>query len=149
MEREDLIKDLLNKNGQWLPIDQFEIKFDINETNFMQYFNLISASTKLKRELYRSKGDNWLKRPTLPFNNTNLFTTVFKQSSNIKSAKCRVFYPLFIENNLEPPIVTIRWSDEGVNNDTFYLSMTRRDVPGRLNYYLLNIRLYIVFGHIG
>ena len=118
------IQDLLDENGQWLPIDQFKIKFNINETNFMQYFNLISASTKLKRELFKSKGDNWLKRPTLPFNNTNIFTTVFKQNINIKNAKCRDFYPLFIENNLEPPIATIRWSDEGVNNHTFYSSMT-------------------------
>ena len=37
-----LIQNLLDENGQWLPIDQFKIKSNINETNFMQYFNLPS-----------------------------------------------------------------------------------------------------------
>ena len=90
----------------------------------MNYFSLINALSSLKHNIKISKPDEWLLGPSLLNETSNIFETRFSQKINISKAKSRLFYPIFLENDIEPPIAMLRWLKGGVKDDTFNESMS-------------------------
>ena len=76
-----------------IPFQQLKSKYKIYSNNYINYFSLI----KIKHNLKISEPDEWLMRPSLLNETSNIFETIFSQKINISKAKSRVFYPICLK----------------------------------------------------
>ena len=89
------VKDLLKEDGNYLSFREFKEKFSCN-TNFMQYFQIISAipnRLRLKARQIESVNNQFFT------SNDHLFHFNRNFILNLDKAKSRDFYKLFIDNS--------------------------------------------------
>ena len=116
-----LIRDLLNEEGKWLSSDRFRLKFKF-DVPFLEYLGLINAiKASAANERYFKYNDRNERPANINFHST-IFRLVNGHKIDLKKAKCKDYYNVFISNNNEPPIAMARWEILGVDNDTFYNS---------------------------
>ena len=87
------IKDLLTEDGKYLSFKEFKEKFSC-DTNFLQYFQIISAipdQLRLKARQIESVNKQFFT------SNDNLFIFNRNFTFNLDKAKSRDFYNLFID----------------------------------------------------
>ena len=116
------IHHLQNDTGQWLDHDSFEAVYNIR-CNFLTYRSLISAVTSHVNKSRAHGLDIPNNRPSNINFESNIFQTILGYKINLKNAKSRDFYQLFVSNNVEPPTSMIKWQEMGVSNDIYLNSI--------------------------
>ena len=98
------VNDLLDKNGKFLSIQEFETLTGIH-TNFIEYNGLLMAVRQFKLKCY----------PNLPAPSYKLQLPLIPNIIQpIKSAKkgCRSIYQFLAKENLETPTSHVKWENE-------------------------------------
>ena len=100
------IQDILNSNGNFLTLDEFQTKFQI-KTNGLQYFQLIAAiSSDLKK---KAKTHAAPTRDLLE--TTRMSTFPGKTNLDLSVMGCKNYYKLFNENCVVQPTGVKKWKD--------------------------------------
>ena len=118
------IKDLLKKDGSYLSFQEFKGKFSC-KTNFLQYFQIISAipdRLRLKARQMESANKQFFT------SNDHLFHFNENFTLNLDKAKSRDFYNLFIaKTHIGDQAGPKRWSEIlSLNDEQKYLSQYER-----------------------
>jgi len=97
------IQDLLDENGKFLSLDDFQVKYDIH-LNFLQYFQLIAAIPsclkKAAQEIAVTKRDLLKEREVFYFSDNRPFS--------LTERRCQDYYNLFQEGKTTEPTAVKR-----------------------------------------
>ena len=109
------------KSDRWLTLTEVREKYDI-DCNYLQYYSLIDALKPLRNRLFHVRGDQWYNLQT-PVNDQMYNMPTILKDINLRTARCKDYYPICLEFDIEPPIAMQRWFTQGVQNDTYINSM--------------------------
>lgn len=99
-----LVQDLLNEDGKFLSLQEFQDKFDL-EINFLQYFQMIAAiPSELKRNAYKTQ----ISLYDL-FKMEDIFQLTQTLSFSLVKMRCKHYYKLFNENCINVPTGVKAW----------------------------------------
>ena len=111
------IKDLLTESGNFLTFQEFSLKYSC-QTNFLQYYQVISAIPKHLRSI--AKQTDGFNKPFFT-SNDNIFPLGETVQINLGKAKSRDFYKLLnAKTHNEDHTGPLRWSQNlSINSDTW------------------------------
>ncbi|KAL9957825.1 hypothetical protein ACROYT_G034773 [Oculina patagonica] len=111
------IKDLLTENGKFLTSQEFSLKYSC-QTNFLQYYQVISAIPKHLLSIAKQT-DDFNKSSFI--SNDNIFLLGEAVQINLDKAKSRDFYNLLnVKTHNEDHTGPLRWSQNlSINSDTW------------------------------
>ena len=105
------IQDILDSSGNFLTLDEFQTKFQIN-TNFLQYFQLIAAmpsDLKKKAKTHAAPTRDLLETTTIS-------TFPGKTNLDLSVMGCKNYYKLFNESCVIEPTGVKKWKDKFPND---------------------------------
>ena len=98
------IKDLLTDSGDFLSFNQFKEKYNI-ETNFLQYYQMISAIPSILKQKSAEQGDSQMNK----LSTKNTFFLSENKLINFDEFRCKQYYELFIESSACVPTAISSW----------------------------------------
>ena len=103
-KRSSFIKDLLSDSGDFLSFNQFKEKYNI-ETNFIQYYQMISAIPSILKQKSAEQGDSQMNK----LSTKNTFFLSENKLINFDEFRCKRYYELFIESSACVPTAISSW----------------------------------------
>jgi len=88
------IKDLLTDSVDFLSFNQFKEKYNI-ETNFLQHYQIISASPSIPKQKSAERGDSQMNKLLTK----NTFFLSGNKLINFDEFRCKQYHELFIESS--------------------------------------------------
>ena len=113
------IQALRYEMGMWLEYNAFKDKYNI-QCSFMQYQSLISAIVGHINKLRKGGIHVRIDRPQNCIENSTIYQTTLDYKINLKSAKARDFYTLFMMPKVS---YCLKWLEIGVSEETYLKSM--------------------------
>ena len=99
-----LVQDLLNEDGKFLSLQEFQDKFDL-EINFLQYFQMIAAiPSEIKCSAYKTQIT-----PDDLFKMEDILQLTKNPSLSLAKMRCKHYYKLFNENCIIVPTGVKAW----------------------------------------
>ena len=98
------IKDLLTDSGDFPSFNQFKEKYNI-ETNFLQYYQMISAIPSILKQKSAEQGDSQMNKLLTK----NTFFLSENKLINFDEFRCKQYYELFIESSACVPTTVSSW----------------------------------------
>ena len=98
------MQDLLNEDGKFLSLQEFQDKFDL-EINFLQYFQMIAAiPSDIKCSAYKTQI-----MPDDLFKMEDILQLTENPSLSLAKMSCKHYYKLFNENCIIVPTGVKAW----------------------------------------